>query len=306
MGIECAQGMVELQGLSLSRWGRGKLAGALAGVVATAQAGRMRDRPSPAALAESYVISLRPVGGHATLRRLAARHGARLLALSPCRLEWRDDPQTRADLRAALAASHVLVTSPAAVRAAHALQPLQARRGQQWFAVGSGTAAALGRAGIADVAAPTRMDSEGLLALPGLRELAGIEIGMLSAPGGRGQIVPTLQQRGAHVLRADIYARVPIAPSPLAIAKLRSLAAPAWLLLSSGEALQHVLARLPADAIARLRTARVVAASARLAELAQANGFDRVIVAADARPRSLLDAAAESVGKTARARRPAH
>src|SRR5690606_11964830 len=112
-------------------------------------------RPA-AALSGCYVISLRPVGQHAAIRRAAAAHGARVLALSPWKLQRRDDAATRADLRAALTAARVLATSPAAVRAAHALRPLHARRGQRWFAVGAGTAAALRRAGIDGVLAPAR------------------------------------------------------------------------------------------------------------------------------------------------------
>src|SRR5690606_34681608 len=134
----------------------------LAAATATAQAGRMRDRPpTSTALAGCYVISLRPVGGHAPVRRAAAAHGARTLALSPWKLARREDRATRDALRAALAADRVLATSPAAVRAAAALRPLRRRRGQHWFAVGAGTAGALRRAGVDEVAAPARMDSEG-------------------------------------------------------------------------------------------------------------------------------------------------
>lgn len=233
---------------------------------------------------------------------MAAARGARVLALSPWKLVLHDDPIARAGLRAALAAERVLVTSPAAVRAAGALQPLRRRREQSWFAVGAGTAAALRRAGIDDVAAPARMDSEGLLALPGLRSVRGSTIGLVTAPGGRGRIVPALQRRGARVLRADVYERMPIAPSPRAVAALRALAAPAWLLLSSGEALAHLLDTLPDDAIAALRHARVAAASDRLARLAAENGFAGIITAASARPRDLLDAAA-SAAATSRKRR---
>src|SRR3546814_18462020 len=71
----------------------------LAAATATAQAGRMRDRPpSSPALAGCYVISLRPVGGHAALRLAAATLGARVLALSPCKLELRADRAQRANL----------------------------------------------------------------------------------------------------------------------------------------------------------------------------------------------------------------
>ena len=255
----------------------------------------MRDRPpSLPALAGCYVISLRPVGGHAAIRRAATARGARVLALSPWKLAPRDDRATRDDLRAALAAGRVLATSPAAVRAANALRPLRRRPGQQWFAVGAGTAAALRRAGVDEIAAPARMDSEGLLALPGLRGVRGSDIGMLTAPGGRGRIAPALQRRGARILRADVYERVLVAPSPRAVAALCRLDAPAWLLLSSGEALAYLLDVLPADAVAALRRVRVAAASERLAGLARDRGFTGIVTAASALPRDLLDAAARA------------
>jgi len=269
----------------------------LATATVTAQAARMRDRPTTStALRGCYVISLRPVGGHAAVRRAAAALGARTLAVSPWKLAARDDRDTRVQLRAALAAERVLVTSPAAVRAARALQPLRRRRGQAWLAVGAGTAAALRRAGVDAVASPERMDSEGLLALPELQDLRGLRVGMLTAPGGRGRIEPTLRRRGAEVLRANVYERVPVAPAPRAVAALCGLRAPAWLLLSSGEALAHVLDALPPDALAALRRTRVAAASERLAGLAREHGFDDIVLAASARPRDLLDAAAQAAG----------
>jgi uroporphyrinogen-III synthase len=221
-------------------------------------------------------------------------HGARALALSPWRLQTLDDPASRETLRAALACSRIVFTSPAAVRAATRLQPLRARDGQQWFAVGAGTAAALRRAGIAGVTAPTRMDSDGLLALPGLQDVHGRDVGLVTAAGGREIIAPTLQQRGATVRRADVYARIAIAPSPRMIHALCALHAPAWLVLSSGAALEQLLATLPADAIAVLRSAHVVAASERLARLAQSYGFSRIVTAASAMPRDLVDAAAQA------------
>ena len=120
----------------------------------------------PAALDGCYVISLRPVGAHAAMRRAAARHGARVLALSPWRLSGRDDPATRRALRAALAAPRVVFTSPAAVRHARALQALHARRGQVWCAVGAGTAAALHRAGVDEDARPAAFAQIGQESVP--------------------------------------------------------------------------------------------------------------------------------------------
>ena len=246
---------------------------------------------APQSLDGWYVISLRPLGQHAGLRRAAAVHGARLLALSPLRVEARADAATVAALRAALAADVVVFTSTNAVHAAAALRPLRARRGQAWLAVGAGTAIALRRAGIADAAAPTRMDSEGLLALPALQHARGRTIGLVTAPGGRDRLAPALRARGALVQRADVYVRNAIAPSPRALARLRMLDTPLLLALSSAEALESLLAAVPDDIRAILQRARVLAASERLASLARARGFDDIALAASARPRDLLSAA---------------
>ena len=226
------------------------------------------------------------------MRRAAAAHGARVLALSPWRIELRCDRATAAALRQALDADIVVFTSPNAVRAALALRRLRRRRGQAFVAVGAGTARALRRTGIDDVSAPARMDSEGLLALPVLQAVRGQRVGLVTAPGGRGVIANTLAQRGARLLRADVYARIPIPPDARAIHALLRLRARPWLALTSAEALQHLLAALPADALRRLLTARVVAASERLAGLAHSAGFADIRVASDARPRALLQAAA--------------
>ncbi|WP_411833580.1 uroporphyrinogen-III synthase [Pseudoxanthomonas mexicana] len=242
-----------------------------------------------------YVISLRPQGGHASLRRLARRHGAGLLALSPWRLQSLDGAAARAALARALAADVVLFTSPAAVVAARRLSALAPRRGQLWTTVGAGTAAALHEAGVDDVLAPARMDSEGLLALPPLQDLHGRSVGLVTAPGGRGLIARTLADRGASIRRAEVYRRLPLAPSPRALARLRALQAPAVLLLSSGEALDTLLRQLPADAIARLRALPVIAASARLADQARALGFAPVSRADGPQPGQLFAAAAAAV-----------
>lgn len=255
----------------------------------------MHAAPASSLLAGYYVISLRPAGAHDGLRRAAARLGARTFALPPWRLVHRDDAATRQTLQAALAADVVLFTSPPAVQAARALQPLgPARPAQSWLAVGHTTARALHAAGIAGARAPTRMDSEGLLALPELAAIGGRTVSLVTAPGGRGVLAPALARAGARVLRADVYARQPTPPAPARIAALMALPAP-WLLpVSSAEALILTLTQLPEHAAARLRSARAVAASTRLEGLLRDEGFDDVRRAADARPASLLGAAVDS------------
>lgn len=252
---------------------------------------RLSDQALP--LQDWAVLSLRPRGQHASLRSAAARFGARLLAVSPLAIARLDDAQARRDLDDALAADVVLFTSPNAVRAAATMATLEARRGQCWLAVGAGTRRALARAGIAAIA-PARMDSEGLLGLPQLASVEGRRIGLVTAPGGRGVLAPALAARDARVVRADVYARTPVTlPAAQRQALDSALLRPdrVLLALSSGEALQSLLAQV---AHRGLREIAVAAASARLADAARTAGFARIAIAADARPASLLRAAANA------------
>ena len=242
------------------------------------------------------VLSLRPRGQHGGLRAASARLGARLLALSPNVIELRDDPFTREALHKVLAADIVLFTSPNAVRSAATLQALLPERGQRVLAVGSGTRRALRRLGIA-AQAPARMDSEGLLAMAALDDVAGRRIGLATGAGGRNLLAPTLRQRGAQVVRADTYGRVPVALSARAQGRLATvLSSPQRVLLalSSADALESLLSQAPPAVRSALADIAVVAASARLADTARGAGFRRIAIASSPRPAALLHAATEA------------
>lgn len=242
------------------------------------------------------LLSLRPRGQHGGLRAAAARSGARLLALSTQTIELIDGGSARAALRQALKADVLLFTSPNAVRGANALQALSRRRQQLVLAVGSGTRSALGRLGI-EAQAPAQMDSEGLLAMPELADVAGLRIGVVTGTGGRNLLTPTLRRRGAEVKRADTYRRVPVALAARAQASLAAaLATPERVViaLSSAEALAGLLAQLPAGQRHALIRIAVIAASPRLAKSAADAGFHRIAIAASARPAALLRAAADA------------
>lgn len=231
------------------------------------------------------MISLRAAEQNGALRRHARRHGFTLLALPGLRLVALDAEDA---LRAALQCPQCVFTSPAAVSRARRLLPLDGYRGQA-YAVGAGTAAALRRAGVGDVVAPARhMHSEGLLDLPGLRAPAAT-VGLVTAPGGRGLIEATLRQRGARVAVAHVYRREPAPLPSRARAALRT-AESAAVLVSSLEALDHVLAQL--DPVERdvVRAARPIAASARIAAALRERGFGDAVIAASARPAALVGA----------------
>ena len=241
-------------------------------------------------LAGWYVISLRPSGAHGGVRRAAAALGAATFALSTLRL--RALPADAARARA-LACPWAIATSPAAVRFAFAAPVPPRPRAQRWFAPGPGTAAALRRRGIAAIDVPTAgHDSQQLLALPALGEVRGRDIGLLTAPGGRDLLAPTLAQRGANVVRADVYRRESRPPSPARLAALAALPRRSALLVSSAEAFAVLWEALDERGRAALRRRPAVAASARLAALLARHDFARVAVAASAGPVAMLAALA--------------
>jgi uroporphyrinogen-III synthase len=76
-------------------------------------------------------------------------------------------------------------------------------------AVGRGSARELAQRGVRDVLAPEdKADSESLLALPELQDLAGQRVALFRGEGGRPLLAQTLAARGAEVLHAVCYRRV--------------------------------------------------------------------------------------------------
>lgn len=238
----------------------------------------------------------RPAGhGVALARRVRALGGTPLL-LPGSSLRASDDAKAaRTALRSALACDIVIFTSPAAVRFARSLCPL--RTPARVAAPGTGTLRALQRAGITKAIAPTREDSEGMLALPLFGDVRRKRVGIVGAVGGRGLLDRELAARGAEVVHALVYQRVPARLDRRhAAALLRNTHTPLFVLLSSGEALANLLAALPPDACDAFLEGIAVASSARLTTMARRAGFTRILRAASAQPEAMLAAAVESRG----------
>ena len=250
-----------------------------------------KARPAPT-LAGWYVISLRPSGSHAPVRRAATALGARTLSIST--LALRPQPAGPA-LQAALACPLVIVTSPAAVQFARRQQPLVAAPGQRWLALGEASARALQRAGIEEARVPeSGTDSEALLALPELQPPPEA-VGLVTAPGGRGLIGETLAQRGALVHLAEVYRREPLIPRPSRVALIDALPDASALLVSSAEAFDALWSRLEEPARARLRQRPGVASCPRLAARLAGEAFAAIVIADGAAPNALLAALAADV-----------
>ncbi|HET8763870.1 MAG TPA: uroporphyrinogen-III synthase [Rhodanobacter sp.] len=244
------------------------------------------DSGKRAALAGRTIVITRPAGtGGGFARQVRAAGGVPLL-LPGLSLRGLGDA---ASLRAVLADEVLVFTSPAAVRFAARLAPLRTRA--TVLAVGQGTARALRRHGI-NAQVPARQDSEGVLELEGARHLAGRRVGLIGAPGGRGVLREQLAARGAVLRELHVYQRVPPRLDRRHVEAVDHLPRSARVLLSSAEALGHLVHQLPAATRVRLCAAVAVVSSERLAQAARGAGFGRVVQAASANARDLLAAAA--------------
>ena len=252
-----------------------------------------------AALAGASVIVTRPVGAGEALKRRIVRLGGCALSLPGSSLRaLADTPALRAQLRAAHDADRVIFSSPAAARFAFALWPaLRFARSTQVFGVGAATARALARFGLTDVLTPSRQDSEGLLALPQLKQLRGLRVALIGAPGGRELLPQSLIRRGANLSRIGVYQRLPPRLNRRHFVAIETLSAPCFLLLSSEQTLANLCHVLPVDILARLHAVELIASSARIAVVARECGFANVTLARSAASDDLIAAAIAALGR---------
>ena len=158
--------------------------------------------------------------------------------------------------------------------------------------VGRGSARELKHFGIENVVVPQgRFDSEALLELPELREVAGSRIVIFRGDGGRELLGDTLKERGAEIEYAECYRRLrpradvtPLlrrwARGEIDVVSVTSADGLHNLFDMLGKAGQHWLIRTP-----------IVTVSRRTAEVCRELGFKTgVLVAAQASDEAIIDA----------------
>lgn len=251
------------------------------------------------ALAGSSVIVTRPAATAAALVRGARARGAQVIRLPGMRLAAIDEPAlARQRLLQGRKANTWIFTSPTAVRFGLTLlgaSKIPAR--VRVCAVGAGTARALARNGIASIAPARVHNSDGLLAEPVLAQVAGQQIVLVEAPGGRDMLARTLRERGAVVEHVAVYQRLPPNLGGRSLAALRDAERPWITLLSSSFALSSLLASLPPELSTRWLKEALVVSSGRLVDDARERGFTDVHEAASALPRDLLGCACRVLGR---------
>ena len=243
------------------------------------------------ALHGRVLVITRPVGTAATLARQVRALGGTPMLLPGLALRGPPDVAlVRAALRDGLADELVIFTSPAAVRHAAKLMPLQTDA--IVLAVGQGTALALRRHGVREPQVPGQQDSEGVLDLPILQDLRDRRVTLVGAQGGRGVLRAQLAARGAHLREVHVYRRVSPRLDRRHVTAVLGLSDSARVLLSSKEALQNLCILLPLHARERLLAAIAVVSSERLAVAARSMGFTQVEQASSALTGDMLAAAA--------------
>lgn len=139
--------------------------------------------------------------------------------------------------------------------------------------VGQGSAKALRELGVANVIAPAeRFDSEGLLALPELQDVAGWRVLIFRGDGGRELLGDTLRAHGATVEYAACYRR----SKPQQDAAVLLDAAPDALTVTSSEALGYLWQMLDEAQRDRVCGIPLFVPHQRIAELAQRQGWRQV------------------------------
>jgi uroporphyrinogen-III synthase len=246
-------------------------------------------------LAGLVVVVTRPARQAARFIGMLQEHGAAAVAFPTVIIETvpLDD-----SVRSALAAEPpdwVVYTSANAVE--HALAQVGRLPQAATAAIGPATARAVAAAGIHVAAIPaTGADSEGLLALPAFAAPSGRHIVVFKGVGGRDALRAELVRRGATVVVAEVYRRLPAVPAAGSLEALASACATPLPVVAatSVEVLESLLQLAPETRAPRLKDATLLVPGERVASAARRHGWRGEIVAArSAEDEAMLDALIE-------------
>lgn len=233
------------------------------------------------ALAGRHVVVTRPAGQAAHFATALTEAGAIPVLFPVLEISNIEDPSPLLDAAIRLDSFDLAVfVSPNAIQ--KALAVILARRG--WPAglrvatIGKSSERELARHGIVDVISPPlRFDSEALLELPELMDMAGKRVIIFRGDGGREVLGDTLQARGASIEYLSCYrrGRPRLDPSPLL--KLWEQGRLDAVTLTSSEGLRNFFDMVGRLGQAWLRKTPAFVPHVRIAEQAQALGLAQVI-----------------------------
>lgn len=247
---------------------------------------------------EGHVLLTRPAGRNQRFAAALQQAGWRVSEI-PCLevqpLQQGQQPGAVAELdRFQL----VIVISPAAAAGMAGLLDAywpQPPLGVEWLAVGESSAAPLAAIdGLGPVRCPAgaaQQNSEGLLALERLQQVAGQRLLLCKGEGGRELLAETLRGRGAEVTELVLYRRAAAGGNAGALQQLLREDAPDLIVAWSGDSVDALL-DLGAGLASMLRKVPLCVPGQRVAEHARAQGFQQLVVAPGAGVAQLVEAAA--------------
>lgn len=162
-----------------------------------------------------------------------------------------------------------------------------------YFAVGQSTAAYFSAKAEQAVKYPLQSEnSEGLLALPELQQMAGKNLIILRAENGRELVAQTMVERGAIVQNIECYRREPLVdnvPEKISLAKRVGVDT---ILATSGEILSLLCEQTAVADQEWLRQCRLIVVGKRIAHLAQELGWakETIFIVPKADNQTLLEA----------------
>jgi uroporphyrinogen-III synthase len=174
----------------------------------------------------------------------------------------------------------------------------QLPKGPRYYAIGATTARALRERGVAVEAIGDTMDSEALLALPALRDIAGQRALIFRGRGGRTLIGEALRERGARVDYCELYRRLLPADAPQQLAAYAQQ--PDAISVHSGETLANLAQCIGQSGRESLCDTLLVCPSRRVAEQARELGFARVRAAQNAGDSAMFAALCAELSGTLR------
>lgn len=228
------------------------------------------------------ILVTRPAHQADALSRLIEAAGGEVLRLPLMAIEASGDADAqRRQLQQARGFDGWIFTSRNAVSLAAALDPtLDSGPWPTLYAVGGATAAALAEAGHPAALVPAAgSSSEALLALPELQAAQGRRFLIVTGENSREHLPQVLTDRGAMVETLPLYRRVPLS-YPAETVEAAVLASDV-IVVTSGEALEHLWASMPDGTRALLQAKRLVLPSRRVVEKARELGFSSPLLPDD-------------------------
>lgn len=192
----------------------------------------------------------------------------------------------------------LIFISANAVRHAFPLMPENIPLDLPVAAIGRATAEALDAIGLAPALTPhSQPSSEGLLALPGMQQVAGKQIVIVRGNGGRETLKQVLKKRGAAVSYIEVYRRrIPQRNPANLIANWADMVD--VVTISSGAILQNLCTMLGEGGMALLQTTPLLVANERIAQQAADLGCASIYVAASALDKDVVQALCEMLAET--------